>query len=66
MFLGLRRNEGINIENFRKLYGEDIYDIYGEAINAHISDGLLEKSGDNIRLTRKGLDLANTVFVDFV
>ena len=66
MFLGLRRNEGINIENFRKLYSENIYDIYGEAINAHISDGLLEKSGDNIRLTRKGLDLANTVFVDFV
>ena len=35
-------------------------------INTHISDGLLEKCGDNIRLTRKGLDLANTVFVDFV
>lgn len=33
----------INIENFRKLYSENIYDIYGEAINAHISDGLLEK-----------------------
>ena len=61
MFLGLRRNEGININDFRKLY-----DIYGKAINTHISDGLLEKCGDNIRLTRKGLDLANTVFVDFV
>ena len=66
MFLGLRRNEGINVKSFKKLYGDDIYDIYGEAINTHISDGLLEKCGDNIRLTRKGLDLANTVFVDFV
>lgn len=66
MFLGLRRNEGININDFRKLYDENIYDIYGKAINTHISDGLLEKCGDNIRLTRKGLDLANTVFVDFV
>ena len=66
MFLGLRRNEGININDFRKLYDENIYDIYGKAINTHILDGLLEKCGDNIRLTRKGLDLANTVFVDFV
>ena len=66
MFLGLRRNDGININDFRKLYDEDIYDIYGKAINTHILDGLLEKCGDNIRLTRKGLDLANTVFVDFV
>lgn len=66
MFLGLRRNDGININDFRKLYDEDIYDIYGKAINTHILDRLLEKCGDNIRLTRKGLDLANTVFVDFV
>lgn len=66
MFLGLRRNEGISIKNFEKLYGESIYHIFGDALNKHISEGLLEQNNDYIRLTRKGLDLANTVFVDFV
>ena len=35
-------------------------------IEKHINNGLLIKEEENIRLTDKGLDLANVVMSDFV
>lgn len=68
MFLGLRMTDGINIDKFRELFGCEIDDIYHDGIEKSIGEGLLEKynSGKNLRLTRRGQDLANYVFQRFV
>jgi len=59
MILGLRLIDGVAIN-------EDILRVYGSQIDKLISQGLLQRKGDRIILTRKGLDVANQVFVEFV
>ena len=66
MFLGLRKIKGINDKDFKELFNESFFDIYKKEIEKHINNGLLIKEDDNIRLSSKGLDLANFVMSDFV
>ncbi|MCQ2493401.1 MAG: radical SAM family heme chaperone HemW [Lachnospiraceae bacterium] len=66
MFLGLRLTEGISTRLFKDIFGADINDIYGEVIRKNIELGLLETADDYLRLTRKGQDLANYVFSQFI
>lgn len=55
-FLGLRLTEGI----------EGSWEPFSAAIRRFIDDGLLEQSGDRIRLTGRGVMLSNEVFQEFV
>ncbi|WP_291964989.1 radical SAM family heme chaperone HemW [Caloramator sp.] len=66
MFLGLRMNCGININKFKSKFNEDVMQVYGNEILDLIDKGLIEKYGENIRLTEKGRDLSNLVFVSFL
>ena len=66
MFLGLRCTDGIDTDVFSKCFGKDIFEVYGEAIQKHISNGLLELKNKNLRLTKRGIDLSNIVFIEFV
>lgn len=66
MFLGLRKIKGINDKDFKELFNESFFDIYKKEIEKHINNGLLIKEEENIRLSPKGLDLANYVMSDFV
>ena len=66
MFLGLRRTQGISREAFKAFFGTELQEEYGQQIRELIRDGLLERCGDMIRLTRRGLDLANYVFEAFL
>jgi len=66
IFLGLRRTAGIELSRFRAEFGKDFWDLYGEETLGLIGRGLLEHSGDALRLTSLGLDLANTVFREYV
>ena len=66
MFLGLRRMQGISMEGFRLKFGHFYNDIYGSETDRLISEGLIEKDGDMIRLTPKGIDVSNSVFVRFL
>jgi len=66
MILGLRMTEGVSTSEFASRFGRDIREVYGDAIDTHISDGLLTYAGDRLMLTERGLDLANTVMTDFV
>ncbi len=63
--LGLRLIDGIDIGKFKDRFGSSIYDIYGEQILKHSKNKLLREKSGKIALTRKGLDLANLVEVDF-
>lgn len=62
--LGLRLTEGINREDFYNRFNIKIEEVYGEILEKHEKDNLLKINKDRIKLTNKGLNLANLVFVD--
>ena len=66
MLLGLRKIEGINIEEFKNKFKENPLEIFEYEINKLINEKLIENTGDSIKLTSKGLDLANQVWMEFV
>lgn len=66
VFLGLRMTAGISAAEFHRTFQKNIEDIYREPIKKWVSQGLLARDGDIIRLTDKGLDFSNTVFADFI
>ncbi|MBQ3546328.1 MAG: oxygen-independent coproporphyrinogen III oxidase [Lachnospiraceae bacterium] len=66
MFLGLRKVKGISIKEFERIFEKNVYDEYGEVINKHLENGLLEIKENRIFLTDKGLDVSNFVMSDFL
>ncbi len=66
MFLGLRCTQGVQEEEFLRIFGSPMESVYGQAIEKHTKKGLLETKDGWVRLTRAGLDVANHVFVDFL
>ena len=66
MILGLRLISGVSVSEFEKRFKTGIFDVYGKEIDRFISDGLLEHCEDCIKLSEKGLDLANFVMRAFI
>lgn len=66
VFLGLRKIEGISIEEYKEIFNEDIYSQYKNEIESNINKGLLEIEENRLKLTRKGIDLSNSVMSDFI
>lgn len=61
--LALRLNEGLDAGEFRRRFGVEPADVFGEGLSGMAAAGLVEMDGGRIRLTRKGRLLANEVFV---
>lgn len=66
MFLGLRMMKGISKQRFAKNFGREIEVIYGKQIEKLTKSELLEEKDDRIYLTEKGIDISNSVFVEFM
>lgn len=66
LILGLRLINGININNFNSRYKIDFANKFGHIIQKHIKQELLSRDEDSIKLTKKGLDLCNLVFMDLL
>lgn len=66
MLLGLRKITGVNISEFRKKFGTIPAFKYNKEIAKLKEEGLIDSNGLSIRLTKKGLDLANLVWEEFV
>lgn len=66
MFLGLRKTEGIFMEEFSAGFGRDIFDVYGAQLRKLSGQGLIEVSDERIRLTERGIDISNYVFSEFI
>lgn len=66
MFLGLRMMGGVKKSEFFRLFGIQIEKIYEEPLNQMKENGLLEIIGDRIRLTKRGIDISNYVFEQFL
>ena len=66
LILGLRLVDGVKLDDFYDRFHISIDSIYGSVLKKHEKSGLICNDGDRIRLTSKGLDLANIVFVDLL
>ncbi len=66
IFLGLRLNEGVDLDEFQTRFGENLSERYANEIAGLESNGLIEKTDGKIRLTQKGMLFSNEVFQTFV
>jgi len=66
MMLGLRLREGIDTVRVAARFGIDPLIYFEKQIERLVSSGLLEKHGAILRLTHRGLLLANTVLGEFL
>lgn len=66
MMLGLRKIQGIRIQDFKNKFGENPIYLYRKELEKLVNEELLEIDGDIIKLTNKGIDLANLVWEEFV
>lgn len=65
VLMGLRTRDGLSNENFQSLFATDLVSVFGSAITEHIQKGNLFWCGANLKATRRGLFLNNTVVGDF-
>ena len=66
MMLGFRKIEGVSISKFKEKFSENPLFLYRKELDKLVNEGLIIVDLDNIKLTNKGLDLANIVFEEFV
>lgn len=66
IILGLRTKDGVGYKKFKTRFGINLNDIFFKQVNKLVNLALLEKSDCKIKLTKKGIFLANTVFREFV
>lgn len=66
MMLGLRKLKGVSIQEFKEKFAANPIYVFKNELEKLVNEDLLEIDGDYIRLTKKGLDLANLVWEEFV
>lgn len=66
MLLGFRKIDGVDIARFKQKFGQNPIYLYKDKLNELVEEGLVVVDLNHIRLTNKGLDLANLVFEEFV
>ncbi|MGB8060669.1 MAG: radical SAM family heme chaperone HemW [Candidatus Sulfotelmatobacter sp.] len=65
-FLGLRLNRGFDLRDIAGIFGQPVLDGLRPAMAELVRDGLLQQSGDCIRLTSRGRLFSNEVFQSFL
>lgn len=66
MLLGLRKITGVDINEFIKKFAISPLYKFNKEITKLLREGLIEVNEHSIRLSKKGLDLANIVWEEFV
>ena len=67
LMMGLRLlDEGVDLAALATRYGVDPRVEHADAIGRHVRGGTLEREGDRLRATPRGVDVLNRVLVDFV
>lgn len=66
MLLGLRKIDGVSIQKFKEKFVENPIFLFRKELEKLVNEELIAIDGDCIRLTNKGLDLANIVWEEFV
>ena len=66
MFMGLRKINGIDENEFKKRFSMNINYVYGEILNKYIDEGLLIRDSGRIFLSEKGIEISNIIMADFL
>jgi oxygen-independent coproporphyrinogen-3 oxidase len=66
LFLGLRLNRGVDLDEIAAEFGQEAVGGYSEAVSDLVEAGLLERDGSAIRLNPRGRLLSNEVFERFI
>lgn len=66
MLLGLRKIDGVNITEFKNKFVDNPIYLFRKELNKLVKNELIEIDENSIKLTNKGLDLANLVWEEFV
>lgn len=65
IFLGLRRLEGIDLDDFRKRFGLSLKKVFSNIIPYLLEENLILIDEERLKLTTKGILLSNEVFLRF-
>ena len=66
VFLGLRMMHGVSLQEHQRMFGKDLRRTHQNDLERFLEAGLIECSGDLLKLTRAGALLSNEVFAAFV
>ncbi|WP_312093272.1 radical SAM family heme chaperone HemW [Niallia sp.] len=66
LFLGLRKNKGVNLSLFEEKYKKNLLQLFNKEIKGLVSRELIEIQSDYLKLTEKGRFLGNEVFQSFI
>jgi oxygen-independent coproporphyrinogen-3 oxidase len=66
VFLGLRMMRGVDLQEYRDLFGADLTEEHRDDLLRLSDAGLIEIEGDVVKLTQTGALLSNEVFAAFV
>lgn len=66
LYLRLRRTDGVAPSHFLRLFGISLTERYGEPLQELEAEGLVTLSEDRVKLTERGIALADSVYERFV
>jgi oxygen-independent coproporphyrinogen-3 oxidase len=69
LFTGLRKREGIDLDDFEAQFQQPIEEIYADnwhRLKAFIESGYLVKTENRLYFTKQGIDISNTILTEFV
>ena len=66
MLLGLRKVDGVKINEFKNKFGDNPIYLYRNQLDKLSKENLIIVDNDNIRLSNRGIDLANLVWEEFI
>ena len=66
MLLGLRQIDGVKISEFKEKFGDNPIYLFRKELKKLVDEELINIDEDSIKLTNKGIDLANLVWEEFV
>ena len=66
MFVGLRMMKGVSGSEFLDRFGQNMWNVYGDALKKLELQGLIEVDAPMVRLTELGIDVSNVVLSEFL
>ncbi len=66
VMLGLRKTNGLNPSAFKERFNVEFMDVYAKAVTKLSRAGLLVAGADEIKPTKRGMDILNTVLLEFM
>lgn len=66
IMLGLRLNRGINLKDFKIRFKRDLESAFKGKLEKFKEDGLITEDKEILKLTDKGLDVCNLIFVEIL